>query len=315
MVAPVVDVSTAAELDTALANAPVVSFGVKKKRRDEEKRKTLQEKRIDRRSNALCLLSFSTSSLKNKSTLQAVVSFWASWAAGPCNQMDAVAAELAKDYANSIPFFRIEADAAATAAAAEKLGVKAVPTTVFVKSGVVSAKVEGPDPPALADAVAAQLGPPPTTATAAAAAAAAAATGAAPAPSPSPSPSGVPTEPLDASGNLTEPAKEALGALVKKHPVMLFMKGDPEQPRCGFSRKVMEALHESGAVEGEPGKFGTFDILSDEGVRSGLKVFSDWPTFPQLYVSGELVGGCDIVLEMAQGGTLKKTVEEMLNVL
>lgn len=232
--------------------------------------------------------------------------------------MDAVAAELAKDYVGGkgaagggVPFFRVEADAAATAAAAEKLGVKAVPTTVFVRSGAVTGRVEGPDPPALADAVAAQLGPPPPAAGGAAAGAAAAQA----APRPPSSSSGVPAEPLDASGGLIEPAKAALEQLVKKKPIMLFMKGDPEQPRCGFSRKVVEALHESGLDLDREKKFGTFDILTDEGVRSGLKVFSDWPTFPQLYVSGELVGGCDIVLEMAQEGTLKKTVDEMLNVL
>lgn len=220
--------------------------------------------------------------------------------------MDAVAAELAKDYSGAVPFYRVEADNAATAAAAEKLGVKAVPTTVFVKAGSVAAKVEGPDPPALADAVAAQLGPPPLKA-----AAAGEEQRKEEAPSSS---SGVPAEPLDSSGNLTERARKVLEALVKRCPVMLFMKGSPDEPRCGFSRRVVEALRGSGCVD-EPGKFGTFDILSDEGVRSGLKVFSDWPTFPQLYVSGELVGGCDIVMEMAQGGTLKKTVDEMLSVL
>ena len=265
------------------------------------------------RSNAVLLPSLNLSqphqsSLNNKK--QAVVSFWASWAAGPCNQMDAVAAELAKDYVGArIPFLRVEADAAATAASAEKFGVTAVPTTVFVKNGVVSGKVEGPDPPALADAVAAQLGPPPKEGEQRAAAAGAGAG----APSSSPSPSGVPAEPLDASGALTEAAKKALDLLVRRKPVMLFMKGDPDQPRCGFSRKVVEALRGSGLDE--PEKLGTFDILSDEGVRSGLKVFSDWPTFPQLYVSGELLGGCDIVMEMAQEGALRKNVEEMLNVL
>ena len=222
--------------------------------------------------------------------------------------MDAVAAELAKDYVGAgIPFFRVEADGASTAASAEELGVKAVPTTVFVKNGVVSGRVEGPDPPALADAVTAQLGPPPKKERQRAAGA-----GAEEAPAASPS-SGVPAEPLDLSGALTEAAKKGLEALVKRQPVMLFMKGDPEQPRCGFSRKVVEALRGCGLDE--PGTLGTFDILSDEGARSGLKVFSDWPTFPQLYVSGELLGGCDIVMEMAQEGTLRKTVDEMLNVL
>lgn len=238
--------------------------------------------------------------------------------------MDAVAAELAKDYSGAVPFYRVEADGVATAASAEKLGVKAVPTTVFVKAGSVSGKVEGPDPPALADAVAAQLGPPPPKERKAAPEAAEAAAPSSPssssAPAPAPAPAaapaaaGIPAEPLDSSGNLTEQARKALESLVKRRPVMLFMKGSPEQPRCGFSRRVVEALRGSGCVD-EPGKFGTFDILSDEGVRSGLKVFSDWPTFPQLYVSGELVGGCDIVMEMAEGGTLKKTVDEMLSVL
>lgn len=257
--------------------------------------------------------------------------------------MDAVVAELAKDYcggnapsaaspspSSAVPFFRVEADAAATAAAAERLGVSAVPTTVFVKSGKVSAKVEGPDPPALADAVAAQLGPPPppkdagrkdASGKAEAASSAAAAAVA--------SPSGVPLDPIDPStGSLTPAAREALERLVKRKPVMLFMKGDPQQPRCGFSRRVAEALQDAGVAkapkdgnggggndDGDGEDFGTFDILRDEGVRSGLKVLSDWPTFPQLYVSGELVGGCDIIMEMAEAGTLKKTVDEMRSVL
>lgn len=89
---------------------------------------------------------------------------------------------------------------------------------------------------------------------------------------------------------------------------MLFMKGSPAAPRCGFSRKVVEALEGAGL-----GGFGAFDILSDEAVRQGLKALSDWPTYPQLYVNGELVGGCDIVLEMAAAGELKGAVEEMLH--
>ena len=88
---------------------------------------------------------------------------------------------------------------------------------------------------------------------------------------------------------------------------MLFMKGNPAAPRCGFSRKVAEALSSEGI------NFGSFDILSDEGVRQGLKLYSQWPTYPQVYVQGELLGGCDIVLEMKQGGELKANVEEMMH--
>ena len=79
---------------------------------------------------------------------------------------------------------------------------------------------------------------------------------------------------------------------------MLFMKGDPEEPRCGFSRKIVELLQTAKV------KFDTFDILSDEDVRQGLKKFSNFPTFPQLYADGKLVGGLDIVKEMHEDGEL-----------
>eukprot|EP00958_Prasinococcus_capsulatus_P024403 scaffold3799_cov178-Prasinococcus_capsulatus_cf.AAC.1 len=76
------------------------------------------------------------------------------------------------------------------------------------------------------------------------------------------------------------------------------MKGSPEAPRCGFSRRVVEHLDKTGA------KYGSFDILSNEQIRQGLKQYSDWPTYPQLYVDGELLGGCDIVCEMGESGEL-----------
>eukprot|EP00955_Chlamydomonas_euryale_P039905 351542-Chlamydomonas_euryale.AAC.2 len=91
------------------------------------------------------------------------------------------------------------------------------------------------------------------------------------------------------------------------HRVLLAsLQGSPEAPRCGFSRKVVDAL------KGNQIDFSTFDILSDEGIRQGLKEHSNWPTYPQLYVKGELVGGCDIILEMATAGELKSSVEEMM---
>ena len=82
--------------------------------------------------------------------------------------------------------------------------------------------------------------------------------------------------------------------------------GNPTEPKCGFSRKVAEALQQ---IE-QP--FGSFDILTDEEVRQGLKEYSNWPTYPQLYVNGELLGGCDIVLEMAAAGELKESIADML---
>lgn len=74
---------------------------------------------------------------------------------------------------------------------------------------------------------------------------------------------------------------------------MLFMKGSPDTPKCGFSRSIVELLRKGGVA------FSSFDILTDEEVRAGLKTFSDWPTYPQLYVKGTLVGGLDILREMA----------------
>jgi len=102
---------------------------------------------------------------------------------------------------------------------------------------------------------------------------------------------------------LPEPAQsldERLSKLINKGKVMLFMKGSPSQPKCGFSRSIVNILETANIT------FSTFDILEDEEVRAGLKVFSDWPTYPQLYVNGELIGGLDIVKEMLQEGDLKE---------
>ncbi|XWS15736.1 hypothetical protein CRYUN_Cryun34aG0027300 [Craigia yunnanensis] len=101
-----------------------------------------------------------------------------------------------------------------------------------------------------------------------------------------------------------ETLDDRLRSLISSSPVMLFMKGTPDAPRCGFSSKVVNALREEGV------SFGSFDILTDDEVRQRLKVFSNWPTFPQLYYKGELIGGCDIVLELRNNGELKATLSE-----
>jgi Grx4 family monothiol glutaredoxin len=97
--------------------------------------------------------------------------------------------------------------------------------------------------------------------------------------------------------------QQRLDRLIRSHTVMVFLKGTPDAPSCGFSRQAMELLRQQGVSS-----FGTFDILSDEAVRQGLKTYSNWPTYPQIYVRGELVGGLDIVKEMAaqekEDGTL-----------
>lgn len=88
-----------------------------------------------------------------------------------------------------------------------------------------------------------------------------------------------------------EQLNERLMQLTAAAPVMLFMKGTPSEPKCGFSRQMVGILREHQV------RFGFFDILKDDTVRQGLKKFSDWPTFPQLYFNGELVGGLDIIKE------------------
>ncbi|KAI7657749.1 hypothetical protein KC318_g11628, partial [Hortaea werneckii] len=94
-----------------------------------------------------------------------------------------------------------------------------------------------------------------------------------------------------AAGMSKEELNARLAELVKAAPVMLFMKGTPSAPQCGFSRQTVSMLREKGV------RYGFFNILADDEVRQGLKEFSDWPTFPQVYVGGELVGGLDILKE------------------
>lgn len=97
---------------------------------------------------------------------------------------------------------------------------------------------------------------------------------------------------------LDDALRDRLQALVDAHPVVLFMKGSPTQPQCGFSARVCAILAEHRAP------FHSVDVLADDAVRDGMKAFADWPTFPQLWVKGELVGGCDIVEDLHERGGL-----------
>ena len=98
------------------------------------------------------------------------------------------------------------------------------------------------------------------------------------------------------------PVREAIQAAIKDHEVILFMKGTPEQPMCGFSARTVAALEALGAP------FAAVDILPDPRIRQQLSALSSWPTIPQLFVRGELVGGCDIVTEMYETGELAQVV-------
>ncbi len=90
---------------------------------------------------------------------------------------------------------------------------------------------------------------------------------------------------------------------IESNPILLYMKGSPNQPMCGFSARTVQAVMECGQ------KFAYVDILSNPEIRTNLPVYANWPTFPQLWVNGELVGGCDIITEMFDKGELKPLLE------
>ncbi len=100
----------------------------------------------------------------------------------------------------------------------------------------------------------------------------------------------------------TNPIRDEIAKAISEHEVILFMKGRPEQPMCGFSARTVAALDSLGA------SYAAVDILPDPRIRQELSAISNWPTIPQLFVKGELVGGCDIVTEMYESGELADTL-------
>jgi len=193
-----------------------------------------------------------------------VCDFWADWAK-PCSQMNALFDQLADQYPK-MKFVKIEAEKFASLT--EKYEVSVVPTFLFIRGGKVVEKIEGANSPELASRVSfyGQI------------------------------------KGESSTDNSKVDLNTRLASLVSKAPVMLFMKGSPEAPQCGFSNKIVAILKQQNI------EFSSFNILADEEVRNGLKVYSNWPTYPQLYIEGKLVGGLDIVKEMAEEGELAKLV-------
>jgi len=97
---------------------------------------------------------------------------------------------------------------------------------------------------------------------------------------------------------------ERIDEAVKTNAVMIFMKGTPQFPQCGFSSRAVDALKQCGQ------EFAYCNVLADQEIFQNLPRYADWPTFPQVYIKGELIGGCDITLEMFQSGDLKKMIDE-----
>lgn len=196
-----------------------------------------------------------------------VVHFWAAWAP-QCQQMTDVMVELSKDaQLKNIQFVKVEAEEVPEVS--QKYEIVAVPTCVLIKSKQVVDRVNGADAPELATKV---------------------------------KKVGSDTMGGSSSKDISAAPKEDINVRLKKlvnaADVMLFMKGTPKEPRCGFSKQIVQILKENNVT------FSSFNILSDDEVRQSLKTYSEWPTYPQLYAKGELLGGLDIVKEMVESGEL-----------
>lgn len=228
----------------------------------------------------------------NTSKSKRVLFFWATWheQCKPGGPMDVVFESLAAASSSSnVEFWKVEAEAYPQIS--EQYNVTFVPTFVLLDDNSPDAivdRVEGADPAKLTQAVRALLTP--TTAT---------------------------TTISDdyrrresnnhpssvSSKNSPTSTTTNFETLTRRSPVMLFMKGLPSQPKCGFSRQICALLDKNQIP------YDAFDILQDEEVRQGLKIYSDWPTFPQLYVKGEFIGGLDICKELDESGDLANILE------
>ncbi|KAI1792118.1 glutaredoxin [Ganoderma leucocontextum] len=203
-----------------------------------------------------------------------LINFWAPWAE-PCKQMNEVVIELAKKYPQVVV---LQVEAEEQGDIAESFDIEAVPAFVILRGHTLLSRISGADAPALTQELAKHTQPPSSI-------------------KPQSTTDRAPAAP--AEEETAEQLNARLRKLMSQTDVVLFMKGSPDTPRCGFSRRIV------GLLRNENVAFNHFDILQDEGVRQGLKVLNDWPTFPQLIVKGEFVGGLDVVQEMVDNGELK----------
>jgi monothiol glutaredoxin len=107
--------------------------------------------------------------------------------------------------------------------------------------------------------------------------------------------------------SMTDSVKQQIDTLVHEQDVVLFMKGTPQFPQCGFSQRVVATL------DSHSTSYAAVNVLLDPAVREGIKVYSDWPTIPQLYVKAEFMGGCDIIMEMHESGELAQLLAPFTN--
>lgn len=197
-----------------------------------------------------------------------VVLFSAEWAE-QCTQILNVLNDLSKkpEYAAAIQFLNVPAEDLSEVSL--KHQIDAVPTVLFIRGGSAIDRIDGVDIASLSMKCKSFVDKNKSSA-----------------------------DSGDSSANLNERLK----ALINRAKVMIFMKGDRNTPRCGFSKQLIAIANETSIP------YETFDILTDEEVRQGLKVYSDWPTYPQVYVNGELIGGLDIIKELVANNELAATL-------
>ncbi|XP_033102949.1 glutaredoxin-3-like isoform X2 [Anneissia japonica] len=203
-----------------------------------------------------------------------LVYFRADWAP-QCHVMDDVVMELANRFVQAL-FVKVEAESVAEVS--HRYGIAAVPSFVFIKNKQKIDSLDGANPPELTKKVQHHVG-----------------NTASPAP---PAPEKQTAEDLN----------KKLKTLISSQQCMVFIKGSPQEPRCGFSKQLVQIFTESNI------QFSSFNILTDDTVRQGLKKYSDWPTYPQIYLKGELIGGLDIIKEMKESGDLDSTFPKVENI-
>ncbi|CCO28943.1 Glutaredoxin-3 AltName: Full=Thioredoxin-like protein 2 [Rhizoctonia solani AG-1 IB] len=207
-----------------------------------------------------------------------LLNFWAEWAE-PCKKMNEVVSELARTNPQLLTL-SIEADYKSNEDIAESFNVESVPTFLVLKGHNLLSRIDGADAPALTAAIKAHVHTTPR--------------GLATSDKAPEAPAATQKE------ETPEELNERMRGLMNQSKVVLFMKGTPDAPRCGFSRQTVAIFKEQNV------DFTHFDILTDESVRQGLKVLNNWPTFPQIIVNGELIGGLDVLKESIESGEFQE---------
>ncbi|KAI9471019.1 MAG: thioredoxin-like protein [Benjaminiella poitrasii] len=200
----------------------------------------------------------------SKASVTNVINIWAKWAE-PCQQMNEVFSELATKFP-SLTYIQVDVDQFPDIAT--KIEIDSVPSFLLIQENKILDKIEGAKAAELSNSVAKYAA----------------------------------SQKKEETKPNNNELEFRLRDLIYRDHVMVFMKGVPEKPQCGFSKQVVELLAESNV------KYSSFNILSDEQVRQGLKEFSDWPTYPQIYVKGELIGGLDLLKEMIQSGEFQQMI-------